>query len=117
MPTNSTRLPLGGHALQVLARPQQAADRLADVDDVDQVAAGVDVGPHLGVPAAGPMAEMDPGFNQVFYENGCQGQISFEGTPAKSAPRKGRRPAFGAMRRSVNSLCRPGPFKAVNPEV
>ena len=67
---------LGGDPLQVLSGPQQAADRLADVDDVDQVAAAVDVRPHLGVPAAGPMAEMDPCFDQVFYQDGSQEQIS-----------------------------------------
>ena len=58
---------LGGDLLQILARPQQAANRLADVDDVDQVAAGVDVRPHLGVPAAGAMAKMNPRLDQVLY--------------------------------------------------
>ena len=58
---------LGGHLLQILPRPQQAANRLADVDDVDQIAPGVDVRPHLGVPAARPMAKMNPRFDQVLY--------------------------------------------------
>ena len=82
---------LGGHLLQILSRPQQAADRFADVDDVDQVPPAVDVRPHLGVPAAGPVAEMNPGFDQVLDKDGSQEQISSEGTPAMSAPRGGVR--------------------------
>ena len=85
VPTNRIRLPPAGHPLQILPGPQQAADRLAHVDDVDQVAAGVDIRPHLGVPAAGAMAEMDPRFDQVFYQNSSQRRFSFKGTPAMSA--------------------------------
>ena len=55
----------GGDLLEILLGPQQAANRLADVDDVDQVLPGVDIRPHLGIPAAGPMAEVDPRFDQL----------------------------------------------------
>ena len=64
VPTNRIRLPPRGHLRQVLPGPQQAADRLADVDDVDQVLAGVDVGRHLGIPAARPMPEMNSRLDQ-----------------------------------------------------
>ena len=64
-----------GDLLEILLRPQQAANRLADVDDVDQIAAGVDVRPHLGIPAAGPMAEMDPRFNQFLDQNSCHEKL------------------------------------------
>ena len=73
------RLPLGAHEqhqaaaggdlLQILLGPQQPANRFADVDDVDQILAGVDVRPHLGVPAARPMAEMNPGFDQLLDQH------------------------------------------------
>ena len=59
----------GGDLFEILAGPEQAADRLADVDDVDQVAAAVDVGPHLRVPAAGPVAEMDACFDQFLGQD------------------------------------------------
>ena len=32
---------------EILLRPQQAADRFADVDDVNEILAGVNVRPHL----------------------------------------------------------------------
>ena len=89
VPTNSTRLPPAATLLQILPGPQQAADRLADVDDVDQIAAGVDVRPHLGVPAAGAMAEMDPRFDQVLNQNSSQRKTPSKGTPAKSPPEGG----------------------------
>ena len=86
--------PLGGHLLQVAPRPQQAADRLADVDDVDEIAAGVDVRPHLRVPTAGPMAEMDPGLDQVLYKNSSQ-----RNTPSQAHRRSPRT-------YSAHSVCR-----------
>ena len=61
----ATRLPLAGDLGEVAVRPQQAADGLAQVDDVDQVALAVDVRPHLRVPAAGAMPEVDAGLDKV----------------------------------------------------
>ena len=84
VPTNSTRLPAGGDLLEILLGPQQAANGLADVDDVDQVLAGVDVGPHFGVPAAGPMAEMDPRFDQLLHQDRCHRKLLAQGTPASA---------------------------------
>jgi hypothetical protein len=69
--------------LQVLSGTEQAANGFADIDDMDEVAAGINIRPHLGVPAAGAMAKMDPGFNQVLYEYGSQIK-SPQGTPAMS---------------------------------
>ncbi len=68
VPTNSTRLPCEAICVQVLLGPQQAADRFADVDDVNQILAGVNIRPHLRVPAAGAVAEVDAGFDQFFNE-------------------------------------------------
>ena len=59
----------GGDLLEILAGPEQTADRLADVDDVDEVLAAVDVGPHLRVPAAGAVAEMHAGFDQFLGQD------------------------------------------------
>ena len=42
-------------------------DGLLQVDDVDAVALGVDVGSHFGVPATGLMAEVDACFEQGFH--------------------------------------------------
>ena len=47
---------------------------LLQVDDVDAVALGVDVGSHFGVPAAGLVAEVDACFEQGFHGyNVCHG--------------------------------------------
>ena len=55
--------------LEILLGAQQPADRLADVDDMDQILPRIDVRPHLGVPTAGPMAEVNPRFDQLLDEN------------------------------------------------
>src|SRR5262249_44798051 len=62
---------LAGQLGQVAVGPQEAADRLTQVDDVDEVALAVDERPHLGVPAAGPVPEMDTGLDQVLYLHNC----------------------------------------------
>ena len=72
------RLPLGSHEqdqavrggdpVEELGRAQQAADGLLQVDDVNQVPLAVDVRLHLRVPAAGPVAEMHAGVDQVFHD-------------------------------------------------
>ena len=92
-PHEQDQAPLGRHALQVLSGTQQAADGFANVDNMDQVAAGINIRPHLRVPPAGAVAKVDPGFNQVFYEYGCQIK-SPQGTPAMSTLARGRRPAL-----------------------
>ena len=62
---------VAGHLGEVAVGPQQAANGLAQVDDVDEIALAVDVRPHLGVPTAGPMPEMDAGLDQVLHlDNG-----------------------------------------------
>ena len=43
-------------------RPLQHAHRLLEVDDVDAVALAEDIPPHLRVPAAGLVSEVDPRF-------------------------------------------------------
>jgi hypothetical protein len=48
----------------------KALDRLGQVDDVDPVALREDVRAHLGVPAAGLMAEVDPGLEQLPHGDG-----------------------------------------------
>ena len=48
---------------------EQAAHGFAQVDDVDEIALAVDVRPHLGIPAAGPVSEMDAGFDQFLNLN------------------------------------------------
>ena len=55
---------------QVLLGPQQTANCLADVDNVDEVAAGVNVRPHLRIPATRPVPEMDTCLDQVFHKRG-----------------------------------------------
>jgi hypothetical protein len=56
-----------------LERDVQALDGLGQVDDVDAVALGKDERLHLGVPAAGLVAEVDPGLEQLPHRNGWHG--------------------------------------------
>ncbi len=44
-------------------------DGLLQVNDVDAVSGAEDVRPHLGVPAAGLVAEVDPGFQQFLHSD------------------------------------------------
>ena len=46
-------------------------DRLLQVNDVDAVALGVDVGCHFGVPAAGLVTEVDASFEQLLHRYDC----------------------------------------------
>ena len=50
---------------EVAMAAEQAANGFAQVDDVDEIALAVDVRPHLRVPAAGPVPEVDAGLDQV----------------------------------------------------
>src|SRR5262249_21353632 len=56
---------LGGELHQVAVGAQQAADGLPQVDDVDEVALAVDERPHLGVPTAGPVPEVNTRLDQI----------------------------------------------------
>src|SRR5439155_4850720 len=51
----------------VAVGPEETADRLTQVDDVDQIAFAVDVRPHLGIPPAGAVSEVDAGLDQVLH--------------------------------------------------
>ena len=52
----------------------QALDGLGKVDDVDPVALREDERAHLGVPAAGLVAEVDSGFQQLPHRDGRHGE-------------------------------------------
>ena len=52
---------------QELVGPQQAAHRFAQIDDMNEIALAVNIRPHLRIPAAGAMAEMNAGLDQVFH--------------------------------------------------
>jgi len=67
--------------------PAECSNRLPHVDNVDQIPPGVDVGPHLGIPAAGPVSEMHSRFNQVLHQNHSQSANPPQSTPAKSPPK------------------------------
>jgi hypothetical protein len=51
-------------------RVVESRDGLLQVDDVDSVPLGEDELAHLRVPAAGLVAEMDAGLQQLFHANG-----------------------------------------------
>ena len=53
-----------------LERIVEPGDGLGQVDDVDPVALGEDVGPHLRVPAPGLMPEVDARFEQLLHAGG-----------------------------------------------
>jgi hypothetical protein len=79
MPHRSPRsLPLGAHEqyqaaaagdlLQILLGTQEPANRFPHINDVDQILSSVDVRRHLGVPATGAMAKVNPGFHEILNE-------------------------------------------------
>jgi len=53
----------GGNLFQIFFCSQQAANGFAHIDNMDQIAAAVDVGPHLGIPTAGAVAEVNSRFD------------------------------------------------------
>ena len=53
-----------------IERDVQALDRLGEIDDMDPVALREDERAHLGVPAAGLVAEMDSGLEQLPHGDG-----------------------------------------------
>src|SRR5439155_26977008 len=77
-------------------REVQPLDCLGEVDDVDPVALREYERAHLGIPAAGLVAEMDPGLEQLPHRNGRHGrtppvwfeppQTSSPGTRSRSRP-------------------------------
>src|SRR5262249_13742459 len=62
-------LPLTDRLGQEAATPEQAADRFAQVDDMDEIPLAVNVRPHLRVPAAGAMPIMHAGLDQLLHLN------------------------------------------------
>ena len=54
---------LAGDLGEVTVGPQQAADGFTQIDNVDEIALAVDIRAHLRVPAAGPVAEVNAGFD------------------------------------------------------
>src|SRR6185295_10834220 len=61
-------LAAGDEAVEESLGGDDALERFAHIDDVDEVAAVVDVGLHLGVPAAGTVAEVDARVDEVLDE-------------------------------------------------
>ena len=68
-------VPVSDQVADEVAGLLQAFDGLLEVDDVDAVAFGEDEFLHLGVPAAGLVAEVNPSLQQGFHRCGC-GQIA-----------------------------------------
>jgi hypothetical protein len=59
--------------------PQETADRLADVNDVNAVFPGVDVRRHLRIPTAGAMPEMHARLNQLVHQSLRHANAPFSG--------------------------------------
>ena len=70
-------------------RDVQALDGLGQVDDVDPVALGEDERAHLGVPAAGLVAEVDSGLEQLPHRNGRHGERPPVGSFLRGPRRRG----------------------------
>ena len=49
----------------------EAANSFLEVDDVDSIAFGEDIGFHFGIPAAGLMSEVDSAFEQLLHTCYC----------------------------------------------
>jgi replicative DNA helicase len=60
-------LPLGGLFAHKKIGPLKHLQGFGEVDDVDPLPLGVDELAHLGVPFAGPVPEMDPGFQEFLH--------------------------------------------------
>ena len=65
-----------GDLLEILSAAKQPANRLANIDDVNEVFATKDVGPHLWVPAAGAVAKMHTSFNEFLGKGSRHGEGS-----------------------------------------
>ena len=64
-------LALGGQIPHKVVGLLQLAHGFLQVDDVDAVALGEDIGGHLGVPAAGLVSEVDASFQQLLHRYYC----------------------------------------------
>ena len=84
----------------------ETLDGLGQVDDVDPVALGEDVGLHLRVPAAGLVAEVDTGLEQLAHGNGRHVRDLLSVLPPRtSSPGAGGLCALPAPSRSERSAC------------
>ena len=70
------RLAAGDGLADELEGDVQALDGLGEVDDVDPVALREDERAHLGVPAAGLVAEVDSGLEQLPHRDGRHGRAT-----------------------------------------
>jgi len=69
---------------------------------MDQISSSVDIRSHFGVPAAGPMSEMNPCFDQLLHQYGSQGGMPPSGHTGVAHPSAGGRPALSRVSRSVS---------------
>ncbi len=72
-PDEQDLLAAGDRLADGLEGDVEPLDGLGEVDDVDPVALREDERAHLGVPAAGLVAEVDSGFEQLPHRNGRHG--------------------------------------------
>ena len=79
-------------------------DGLLQVDDVDAVSGPEDVRPHLGVPAAGLVAEVHPGLQQFLHGDIRHGYCLLVGPPRRR--RRGHRPISGRHQPALNRRVR-----------
>ena len=84
-------LALEDHALEELLGLADLTQGLLEIDDVDAGALGEDEAPHLGVPPAGLVTEVDTGFEQVLQLGLCHAFDDFPSElglvrPPRSSP-------------------------------
>ncbi len=72
-PTKRTCSPRATVSRTASRATSSRCDGLGEIDDVDPVALGEDERAHLGIPAAGLMAEVDSGLEQLPHRNGRHG--------------------------------------------
>ena len=70
---------LGDVARRSRSASSSSSERLLEVDDVDAAALGEDEALHLRVPAAGLVAEVDSGLQQLLHGDDCHGIGPFPG--------------------------------------
>ena len=61
------------HVLDEVVGFFQLLDGLLQVNDIDTVALGVDIGCHLGVPTTGLMPEVNACFQKLLHRYDCHG--------------------------------------------
>jgi hypothetical protein len=62
----------GGHPFELLSWVE-LGDGLLQINDVNTVSFGENVGFHSRIPPAGLMPKMNPGFKKLLHGNDCQG--------------------------------------------